>query len=113
MVGRVWPRHGRHDSPLNTIVRCLPSAVPRQRSLESRISEHTRFRRQCQIRIKPSLQLTLLAVLVAGVVLLYQPQSWLFAVAIVAFPALFTSLEVWGYLRHDRALRKLADAEDI
>ena len=82
--------------------------MPRKiKSAESRIAEHEKHRRQCKLRIRPSLTLCLLAIAFAGIFLWYRPDGWGLAAFIVGFPVLFTSLEVWGYFRHDRAIKEL------
>jgi hypothetical protein len=78
------------------------------RSIESRIAEHTRYRRQCQVRIKPGLQVVGVAACVSGALLWWQPSEWILPAVIVLFPAFFTVMEYWWYLSHDRALKRLA-----
>jgi hypothetical protein len=88
--------------------------MPRkERSLESRIAEHTKYRRQCQIRIKPSLQLVGVAIVLSAALLWWRPSEWILAAVIVLFPAVFTAMEYWGYVRHDRAIKRLSHEQDI
>jgi len=82
--------------------------MPRiQKSIEAQIAEHERYRRQCKVRIKPSMQLCALALLISGFLLWHEPEQWGLAVVVAAAPLLFTGMEVWGYFRHDRAIRQL------
>jgi hypothetical protein len=88
--------------------------MPRaERSLESRNAEHEKYRRQCQVRIKPSLQLVGIGVLLAAALLWWRPIAWLGAVALVLIPSLITALEYWGFVRHDRAIKRLSHVQDI
>ena len=84
--------------------------MPRkQRSLESRIAEHERYRLQCKVRIKPSLQLCAIALFLSALILWLKPEVWSLAVLVTVLPLLFAAMEVWGYFRHGRALKELTD----
>jgi len=86
--------------------------MPRkQKSIEARIAEHERYRRQSKVRIKPSIQLCAIALLAAGLILWREPDQWVLPGIVVAIPLLFTGMEVWGYLRHDRALKALTSGQ--
>ena len=77
------------------------------RSPHTLIAEHKRFREQCRKAIAPSLKLSAILTVAAllGVLLLHA--SWWLLSGVVAFASLSTGMEVLGYLRHGRALRRL------
>ena len=86
--------------------------MPRERTIESRVAEHEKFRRQCEVRIKSGLKLCIVG-FVLSVLLLWQTGSWVAAAVVAAFPLLMTGLEVWGFRKHDRALRLLSAAAQV
>ena len=83
------------------------------RSPEVILAEHTKYRRQCQIRIKPSLQLTGIALLIACGLLWRQLVGWLGAAIIVGIPLIFTLLEIFSFMRHDRIIKVLSDEKNL
>ena len=86
--------------------------MAKTRSVKALIAEHEKYRRLCLVRIKPSLQLTALATAIAAAMLWYKPTEWVLPTVLVAFPVLFTAMEIAGYFRHDRAMKRMAN-EDI
>jgi hypothetical protein len=89
--------------------------MPRkERSVESRIKEHRKFRAQCQRRIKPSivLALTIFAAMTLWGVF-FRLNLWI-ALCLAVFVAFSLGMEVYGYFLHTRKLRELGvhDEED-
>lgn len=82
-------------------------------ALKSTLAEHTKYRRQCQVRIKPSLQLTVLAAFLAGALMWNEKMGWLGVSLVVGIPLLFTLLEVLSFFRHDRAIKGLSSEHDL
>ena len=82
--------------------------MPRKvKSIESRIAKHEKYRRQCKVRIRPCFTLSLFALSFAAFIVWLKPEGWWLAIPLVGFPILFTSLEVFGYYSHDRAIKQL------
>jgi hypothetical protein len=79
----------------------------KERSVESKIAEHERFKTQCQRRIKPSLLLLAGASVSYILLVLMTPVGWLGMLWLVAFPLIFTSMEIAGYFRHSSAIVRL------
>ena len=79
----------------------------REMSTQARIAEHEKYRRQCRIRIKPSLQLSAIALFFSALMFWHTPDFWLLPTIITGFPLLFAAMEIWGYYRHDRAVKEL------
>lgn len=86
--------------------------MPKERTIESRVAEHKRFRRQCEVRIKSGLKLCIVG-FVLSVLLLWQTGSWVTAAVVAASPMLMTGLEVWGFRKHSRALKLLSAATQV
>jgi hypothetical protein len=84
--------------------------MARERSVESRIQEHKRFREQCRRRIRPSIILFFISV--AGVIawICFLPTSWWIVGGVLAFTGGHVFMEVVSYKYHDRKLRELAYA---
>ena len=83
--------------------------MPRkERSIESRIKEHQKYRRQCEVRIASGKKLILITVTATLIMVWYKPSLWPIGVGIVAISAGSTLLEVWGYRKHDKAISKLS-----
>jgi hypothetical protein len=89
-------------------VRAAAHAMARERSIESRIKEHTKFREQCRRRIRPSITLFLIALAVVSVCAYFRPISWWVVVGVLVFTGGHTLMEIVGYRYHVRKLRELA-----
>ena len=82
--------------------------MPRKKaSLQSIIAEHEKYRRQCQVRIRPSLTLCAIAVGLYALLLLKTSATWLSVSPLILLPAFYTVMEIICFITHDRALRKL------
>jgi hypothetical protein len=81
--------------------------MAKERTLESRIKEHKRFREQCRRRIRPYFTLFLAAAIVLIAIYFFRPFSpWVF-VGVLGFSAGNLALEIFGYRFHDRKLKEL------
>lgn len=88
--------------------------MPRaERSLESRIAEHKKYRRQCQAHLRSGLRMVGVGAPLSVAILWWRPEAWPGAVALVAIPVLITAVEWWGFAYHDRALKALSNGQDI
>ena len=82
--------------------------MPRKnRTLQAQIAEHEKYRRQCYVRIRPSLMLCAIAVGLYAVLLWKTSVSWFGGLPLVVLPVFFTALEIFGFLRHEKALKDL------
>lgn len=75
--------------------------------MKSKLAEHKKYRRQCQVRIKSGIKLILVLLVIGAVVLFLNLQFWPFVLGVIVFFVLATLLEVWGYRKHDRAIKQL------
>ena len=86
--------------------------MPRKKkSLQAQIAEHEKYRRQCKVRIRPSLTLCAVAAGLYAVLLWKTSVSWAGALVLVVLPVFFTGMEIFSFLRHDRALKYLMSDE--
>jgi fatty acid desaturase len=83
--------------------------MARKRSVESRITEHRRFREQCRRRIRPSVTLFIIAVVAVIAWVCFLPTSWWIAGGVLAFSGGHVLMEIVSYRYHDRRLRELAN----
>ena len=81
--------------------------MARERSTESRIKEHTKFREQCRRRIRPSITLFLISLVAVILWACFLPTSWWAVVGVLAFTGGHTMMEIVGYCYHVRKLREL------
>ena len=79
----------------------------KERSVESRIKEHRKYREQCRRRIKPSvfLSLTIFAAMALWAVF-FRLNLWI-AIFLAVFVGFSFGIEVYGYFHHTRKLREL------
>ncbi len=82
--------------------------MARERSIESRIKEHTKFREQCRRRIRPSIILFLISLAALMVGAYFRPISLWVVAGVLAFTGGHTIMEIVGYRYHVRKLRELA-----
>lgn len=80
--------------------------MPKQ-SLESKIKEHQKYRRQCQVRIRSGIKLFLICLVLEIVLLLYTAALWKLVLVVLVIIGGSTLLEVWGYRKHHKALAEL------
>ena len=84
--------------------------MARQRSIESRLKEHERYRRQCAKRIPASFAMFLLATALCGYVV-YRDRTFIwYAVGIAGFFAFYAFGEIIAYYRHGRLIREQSGA---
>lgn len=83
-----------------------------ERSVKARIAEHMKYRRQCEARIKSGARLCAGGVVIGSFLLWRLSDAWLLALVVIAIPVLITSLEAWGFRKHDRALKRLLTATE-
>ena len=82
--------------------------MPRKKlSLKAQIAEHEKYRRQCKVRIRPSLMLCAIAAGLYAILLWKMSVSWLGGLPLIVLPVFFTALEILGFLRHEKALKDL------
>ena len=79
-----------------------------ERSLESNIKEHQKYRSQCQVRIRSGIRLLLICLVLEILLLLYTAEIWKWVLVIMVIIGGSTLLEVWGYRKHHKALADLA-----
>ena len=79
-----------------------------ERSLESNINEHQKYRSQCQVRIRSGIRLLLICLVLEILLLLYTAEIWKWVLVIMVIIGGSTLLEVWGYRKHHKALADLA-----
>jgi len=82
--------------------------MARERSLESRIKEHQKFREQCRRRIRPSITLFLICVAAVIAWICFLPTSWWIVGGVLAFTGGHVVMEIVSFRYHDRRLRELA-----
>jgi len=83
--------------------------MSRERSIESRIAEHRRFREQCRRRIRPALVISIFSSAAVDVWAFFRPVNWWIVSGLLLFAWGQTLMEVQGYYRHGRNLRRLTD----
>ena len=79
----------------------------RLKSNHARIAEHTKYRRQCGVRVKSGLKVCFVAGTLVILLCAYAQNAWPSALFIFAVPLVLTIFEALGYLKHRRALRHL------
>jgi hypothetical protein len=90
-------------------VRQNSAVMTRERSIESRIQEHKKFREQCRRRIRPTLTLFLISLGAVTAWICFLPTSWWIAAGVLAFTGVHVLLEVRGFRFHNRKLRELTN----
>jgi len=83
--------------------------MARERSVESRIKEHKRFREQCRRRIRPSITLFIVAVVAVIAWVCFLPTSWWIVAGLLAFSGGHVLMEIVSCRYHDRKLRELTN----
>ena len=78
-----------------------------ERSLESKIKEHQKYRSQCQVRIRSGIRLLLICLVLEILLLLYTADIWRLMLIVLVIISGRTLLEVWGYRKHHKALAEL------
>jgi len=78
----------------------------RERSVESLIGEHKKFRKQCQNRIRPALMLSGVVTVILGYVIWHFPNGWKVGVPIIAFSYIYTVMEIICFYKHSKAIEK-------
>jgi cation transport ATPase len=87
--------------------------MPRkERSIESRVKEHRKYREQCRRRIRPSIILSAIILAILGLWAVFLRLNVWIAIAIVAFTAFSLSQEIIGFRYHSRKLRELGFADE-
>lgn len=85
----------------------------KERSLKSILAEHRKYRRQCQVRIKPTLQLTVLATFLAGALMWSKKMGWIGASLLVGIPLILTLMEIISFFKHDRSIKGHSSEHDL
>ena len=83
--------------------------MPRERSVQSRIAEHRRFREQSRRRIRPSITLFLISVACVAAWAYFLTTSWWMVSAILAFTGGHVLVEIVNYRYHDLRLKALTN----
>ena len=78
-----------------------------KRTLESRINEHQKYRRQCQVRIRSGVRLLLTCLIPGLLLLIYKAAIWKLVLIVMVIIGSSTLLEVWSYRKHHKALAEL------
>jgi hypothetical protein len=88
--------------------------MPRkERSVESRVKEHRKYREQCRRRIRPSVILSTIILLAIVAWSVFLPLNLWIAGGIVAFVVFSLGQEIIGFRYHTRNLRELGyDPDD-
>jgi len=82
--------------------------MPRkERSIESRVKEHRKYREQCRRRIRPSIILSALILAAIGLWSVFLPLNFWIAGFILAFDAFSLGQEIYGFRYHTRKLHEL------
>ncbi len=79
----------------------------KERSIVSKINEHKKYRKQCEVRVASGKKLVIFSIVIAIALVLYKIDFWLIGVGLVAFSAGITLIEFWGYKKHDKAITVL------
>lgn len=77
-------------------------------STSVQIKEHQKYRRQSQRRIKPLLQILVIALALSAGILWQHRQSWILAAVVTGIPLMSAAIERWNSRRHQRALASLS-----
>jgi hypothetical protein len=83
--------------------------MAQERSVESRIKEHRKFREQCRRRIRPSIILFMISLVAVIAWICFLPTSWWIVAGVLAFTGGHVLMEVVSFRSHDRKLRELTD----
>ena len=75
-----------------------------KRSLESRINEHQKYRRQCQVRVCSGLRLILACIILEVFLVFYTTALWKLVLVVLVIISGTTMLEYWSYRKHNKAL---------
>lgn len=78
------------------------------KSVESRIQEHKKFRRQSEIRVASGKKLILICIAIALALTWYRQGFWLIGLGLVALPTAVTLIEVWSRKKHQNAIAELS-----
>jgi uncharacterized membrane protein YhhN len=81
--------------------------MARERSVESRIKEHKKYREQCRRRIRPSITLFLISLAAVIAWVCFLPTSWWIVAGVLAFAGGHVLMEIVGFRFQDRKLREL------
>jgi fatty acid desaturase len=86
--------------------------MARQRSIESQIKEHRKFREQCRRRIRPSI--ILFTICLVGVIawVCFLPTWWWMVTGMLVFTGGHVAMEIIGYMHNDRKLNDLESTQD-
>lgn len=87
--------------------------MARERTIQSRIAEHQRFREQCRRRIRPSIALFLISVVAVVTWVCFLPTSWWVVSGMLAFTGGHTLMEIVSFRSHDRRLKELTNENDV
>lgn len=88
--------------------------MPRKKkSLKAELAEHEKYRRQCKVRIRPSLTLCSIAIGLYAILVWKKPASWLGGLPLIVLPIIFTYMEISAFVYHDRALKNLRSDEAL
>ena len=83
--------------------------MPRkERSTESKIKEHKKYRKQCEVRIATSKKLILFIIFVAAILTWFIFEFWKIGVGIVLLSIGSLIIEMWAYRKHDKAIYELS-----
>jgi len=86
--------------------------MPRQRSIDSRLKEHERYRRQCAKRVPASFVMFAFAAAIGGYVA-YRDRSFIwYAAGVAGFFAFYALGEVIAYYHHGRRIRELSSGAE-
>jgi hypothetical protein len=83
--------------------------MARERSIESRIKEHKKFREQCRRRIRPSITLFVISLTAVILWACFLPTSWWAVAGVLAFSGGDVLMEIASCRYHDRKLRELTN----
>jgi hypothetical protein len=83
--------------------------MAQERSVESRIREHERFRERCRRRIWPSITLFIIAIVAVIAWVCFLPTSWWIVTGVLVFSGGHVLMEIVSCKYHDRKLRELSN----
>ena len=77
-------------------------------SIESKVKEHEKYRRQCDVRITSGKKLIAFSIALAALLTWCSFGFWKIGAGIVVISIGNTLLEYWGYKKHDKAIKQLS-----
>ncbi len=77
-------------------------------SIESKVKEHEKYRRQCEVRITSGKKLVAVSFAIAALLTWYSFGFWKIGAGIIAISIGSTLLEYWSYKKHDKAIKQLS-----